>query len=41
MYRKHGHVNIFKYSDSGYATDRGDRKSTTRYFTFVGGNLVT
>jgi len=29
VYRKHGHVRIFRYSDSGYAGDRGDRKSTT------------
>ena len=35
MYRKHGHVRISEYSDSGYAGDRGDRKST------IGGNLVT
>ena len=41
MYRKHGHVSISGYSDSGYAGDRGDRKSTTGYCTFVAGNLVT
>ena len=40
VYRKHEHVCIFGYSDSGYAGDRGDRKSTTGYYTFVGGNLV-
>jgi len=34
------HVRIFGYSDSGYAGDRGDRKSTAGYCTFVGGNLV-
>jgi len=39
--RRHGHVYIFRYSDSGYAGDRGDMKSTTGYCTFVGGNLVT
>ena len=41
MYRKHRHVCISGYSNSGYVGDRGDRKSTTGYCTFVGGNLVT
>ena len=41
VYRKHEHVYIFGYSDSRYAGDRGDRKSTTGYYTFVGGNLKT
>jgi len=26
VYKKHGHVYISKYSDSGYAGDRGDNK---------------
>ncbi|XP_019089187.1 PREDICTED: uncharacterized protein LOC109127988 [Camelina sativa] len=29
------------YCDAEYAGDRGDRRSTTGYCTFVGGNLVT
>ena len=29
------------YSDSRYASDCGDQKSISRYYTFVGGNLVT
>ena len=41
VYRKYRHVHIFGYSDSGYASDRGDMKSTTGYCTFVGENLVT
>ena len=41
LYKKHGHVCIFGYSDLGYAGDKGDRKSTTGYCIFVGGNLVT
>ena len=41
VYRKHRHVRIFGYSDSGYASDRGNRKSTTRYCTFIEENLVT
>ena len=41
VYKKHGHVRISGYSDSEYAGDRGYRKSTTGYCTFVGENLVT
>jgi len=41
LYRKHGYIRIFGYSDSGYADDKGDRKSITRYCTFGGENLVT
>jgi len=41
VYRKHGHIRISGYSDSKYAGDREDRKSTTIYCTFVEGNLVT
>ena len=41
VYRKHGDVRISGYFNSGYAGDRGDRKSTMGYCTFVGGNLVT
>ena len=41
MCKKHGHVYISRYSDSCYAGDRGHRKSTTRYCTFVGEKLVT
>ena len=41
VYRKHEHVHISEYSDSGHAGDRGDMKSTTGYCTFVRGNLMT
>ena len=41
MYKKHEHVHIFGYSDSSYTGDKGDRKFTTGYCTFVGGILVT
>jgi len=41
VYKKHGHVHISGYSDSGYVGDRGDRKSTTGYCSFVEGNLAT
>jgi len=35
LYKKHEHVYIFCYSDSGYAGNKGDKKSTTVYCTFV------
>jgi len=41
VYRKHRHVHISGYSDSGYVGDREDRKSTTGYCIFVGENLAT
>jgi len=41
VYLKHGHVRISGYSNSGYTGDRGGRKSTIGYCTFVGENLVT
>jgi len=41
VYRKYRYVRISGYSDSDYADDREDRKSTTRYCTFIGGYLVT
>ena len=41
VYRKHKHAHISRYSDSGYAGNRGDKKSATEYCNFVGINLVT
>ena len=41
MYKKHEHVRIFGYSDSGYVGDKGDKQSNTRYCTIIGKNLVT
>ena len=41
LYKKHEHVHIFGYSESGYTVDKGDRKSTTSYCIFVRENLVT
>jgi len=35
VYSKHGHVRISGYSDSGYAGDRGDMKSTTGIAPFL------
>ena len=41
LYKKHEHIRNFGYFDSGYAGDKGNRKSITGYCTFVGENLVT
>ena len=41
VYRNHGHIRISGYSDSGYAGDRENMNSTTGYYMFVGGNLMT
>ena len=38
---KHGHLDVETYSNFDNAGDRGDRKSTSGYYTYVGGNLVT
>ena len=36
-----GHTELEAYCDADWAGDKQDRKSTTGYCTFVGGNLVT
>ena len=41
VYKKYGQVHISRYSDLGYAGDRGDRKPNIGYCTFIEGNLVT
>ena len=41
IYQRHDHLRIEAYSDAGYAGDKGDRKSTIGYCTYVGCNLVT
>ena len=41
IYQSHDHLRIEAYFDARYVGDKGDRKSTTRYCTYVGGNLFT
>ena len=41
LYRKNGHLDLVTYTDADWAGDKDDRKSTSGYFTLVGGNLVT
>ena len=41
MFQKHEHLNIEAYTDVDWAGNLNDRRSTSSYFTLVGGNLVT
>lgn len=41
MFSKNNHLRIDGYTDADWAGNVSDRKSTSGYFTFVGGNLVT
>ena len=41
FYKKNNHTNIVGYSDADYASLKIDRRSTSSYCTFVGGNLMT
>ena len=41
VFRKHGHLRTSGYTDADWAGNITDRRSTSGYFTFVGGNLVT
>ncbi|PNX94213.1 putative copia-type protein [Trifolium pratense] len=41
MFSKNNHLNIDGYTDADWAGSATDRRSTSGYFAFVGGNLVT
>ena len=41
FYKKNRHLDLLAYTDADWAGDRNDRRSTSGYFTLVGGNLVT
>ena len=41
MFLKNNHLDIEGYTDADWARNICDRKSTSSYFTFVGGSLVT
>ncbi|RVW31270.1 Retrovirus-related Pol polyprotein from transposon RE1 [Vitis vinifera] len=41
MFYKNDHVRVDSYTDADWAGNISDRKSTSGYFTFVGGNFVT
>ena len=41
VYKDHGHFNIECFTDADWAGSKEDRRSTTGYSVFVGGNLVS
>ena len=41
FYGKNGHLDLVAYADADWAGDIDSRKSTSGYFTLIGGNLVT
>ena len=41
FFGKNHHLDLIAYADGDWAGDRDSRKSTSGYFTLVGGNLVT
>lgn len=41
MFRKYNNMNIDGYMDTDCAGSTNDKKSTSGYYTFVSGNLVT
>nr|KYP46112.1 Retrovirus-related Pol polyprotein from transposon TNT 1-94 [Cajanus cajan] len=41
LFKQNGNVNLEAYTDADYARSIVDRRSTTGYCTFLGGNLVT
>jgi transposase InsO family protein len=41
LYKSSGHLRIEGYTDADWAGSPADRRSTTGYCTFIGGNLVT
>ena len=41
LYKKHGHTRIESFSDADWVGCKEDRRSTSRYCVFIGGNLVS
>ena len=41
LYNNHGHNRIECFSDPDWAGSKEDRRSTSGYYVFVGGNLVS
>ncbi|KAF5819855.1 putative RNA-directed DNA polymerase [Helianthus annuus] len=41
LFQPNNHLKIQAYTYADWAGDKGDRRSTSGYFTLVGGNLVT
>ena len=41
LYKANGHLRVEAYTDADWVGSTSDRKSTTGYCTFLGGNLIT
>ena len=41
LYKANGHLQVEAYTNADWAGSLSDRKSTTGYYTFLGGNLIT
>ena len=41
LYKTNGHLRVEAYTDADWAGSSSDRKSTSRYCTSLGGNLIT
>lgn len=41
LFSRHGHLDVDGYTNADWAGSADDRRSTSGYFTYVGGNLVT
>ena len=41
LFLKNDHLDLLAYTDADWAEDQDGRRSTSRYFTLVGGSLVT
>ena len=41
LYKAKGHLRVEAYTNANWAGSTSDRKSTTGYCTFLGGNLIT
>ncbi|XP_070676412.1 uncharacterized mitochondrial protein AtMg00810-like [Malus domestica] len=41
IFKEHGHLEVKRYTDADWARNITDRRSTSGYFIFVGGNLAT
>lgn len=41
LFKNNGHLDIEGYTDADWAGNQDDRRSTSGYFTLVGGNVVT
>ena len=41
LFKANGHLKVQIYTDADWAGDKGNRRSTSGYFSLIGGNLVT